>query len=126
MSLASAYAAPAAQAISICGVSFGYGEAPFVLKDIGLEVATGEFVSIVGPSGCGKSTLLYLIGGFVPFDHGAIEIGGRPVTGPSPNCGIVFQQFALFPWKTVLGNVLYGLEKQRRLAHAEGSRGPAS
>jgi NitT/TauT family transport system ATP-binding protein len=107
-------------AISVRGVSFGYGgNAPTVLKDTSIDIEKGEFVSIVGPSGCGKSTLLYLIGGFVPLAEGVIDIKGRPVSGPSPDCGIVFQQFALFPWKTVLGNVLYGLEKARKLNAAE-------
>lgn len=83
------------------------------LDQIALEVRQGEFVSIVGPSGCGKSTLLYIIGGFIPHATGAISINGKKLTGPGPDRGVVFQQFALFPWKTVLKNVLYGMEKQR-------------
>jgi NitT/TauT family transport system ATP-binding protein len=91
------------------------------LADISLEVAEGEFVSILGPSGCGKSTLLYIVGGCVAPTSGAVAVNGRVVTGPSPDRGPVFQEFALFPWKTVLGNVLYGLERRgvpRREAHA--------
>ena len=78
------------------------------LGDISLSVAEGEFVSILGPSGCGKSTLLYVVGGFVPPSTGRVTVNGQAVTGPGPDRGPVFQEFALFPWKTVLGNVMYG------------------
>ena len=74
--------------------------------------ATREFVALLGPSGCGKSTLLYLIGGFLPIETGTIPVDGKPVAGPGPDRGIVFQHFALFPWKTVRANILYGLERQ--------------
>src|SRR5947199_5992270 len=82
------------------------------LSDISLDVADGEFVSILGPSGCGKSTLLYIVGGFVSPSEGAVRVKGAVVTGPGPDRGPVFQEFALFPWKTVLGNVMYGLIEQ--------------
>lgn len=82
------------------------------LENVSLEVGAREFVALLGPSGCGKSTLLYLIGGFLPIEGGAISVNGRPVTAPGPDRGIVFQQFALFPWKTVRANVLYGLERR--------------
>ena len=88
------------------------GRPVLALEDVSLSVANREFVALLGPSGCGKSTLLYLIGGFLPTETGAIRIDGDPVAGPGPDRGIVFQHFALFPWKTVLGNVLYGLERQ--------------
>ncbi|MGH7009148.1 MAG: ABC transporter ATP-binding protein, partial [Stellaceae bacterium] len=77
-----------------------------------LEVSDREFLALLGPSGCGKSTLLYLLGGFIPVEGGAIAVGGKPIDGPSPDRGIVFQHFALFPWKTVRENILYGFEKQ--------------
>jgi NitT/TauT family transport system ATP-binding protein len=83
------------------------------LDNVVLDVAKDEFISIVGPSGCGKSTLLYLLGGFLPLEHGKILVDGRPVTKPGPERGIVFQHFALFPWKTVRQNVLYGLERKK-------------
>jgi len=82
------------------------------LDEVSLAVANREFVALLGPSGCGKSTLLYLIGGFLPVETGAIRIDDKPVEGPGPDRGIVFQHFALFPWKTVRGNILYGLERQ--------------
>ncbi|PWB63984.1 MAG: nitrate ABC transporter ATP-binding protein [Bradyrhizobiaceae bacterium] len=88
------------------------GRRHLAIDDIGLAVADGEFVSILGPSGCGKSTLLYIVGGFVPPSRGSVTVGGKPVTGPGPDRGPVFQEFALFPWKTVLGNVMYGLQQQ--------------
>ena len=88
------------------------GKRHLAIADIALDVADGEFVSILGPSGCGKSTLLYIVGGFVPPSAGLVMVGGKPVTGPGPDRGPVFQEFALFPWKTVLGNVMYGLQQQ--------------
>src|SRR5437870_13740221 len=70
-----------------------------------LSVADGEFVTVVGPSGCGKSTLLHVLGGFIPGDAGEIRVHGRAVVGPGPDRGMVFQEFSLFPWRTVGGNV---------------------
>src|SRR6185436_10158616 len=88
------------------------GRPVLALDDVSLAVGDREFVALLGPSGCGKSSLLYLIGGFLPVEQGAITVDARPIAGPGPDRGIVFQHFALFPWKTVLQNVLYGLEKQ--------------
>jgi NitT/TauT family transport system ATP-binding protein len=88
------------------------GREVLALEHISLEVREREFLALLGPSGCGKSTLLYLIGGFLPIETGKIVVHGKPVTGPGPDRGIVFQNFALFPWKTVRKNVLYGLERQ--------------
>jgi NitT/TauT family transport system ATP-binding protein len=81
------------------------------LEEVSLEVRSREFLALLGPSGCGKSTLLYLIGGFLPTETGRILIDGKPVGAPGPDRGIVFQHFALFPWKTVRANILYGLER---------------
>ena len=94
------------------------GREVLALSEVSLTVHAHEFLALLGPSGCGKSTLLYLIGGFLPLQGGAITVAGTRVTGPGPDRGIVFQNFALFPWKTVRGNVLYGLERQR-LPHRE-------
>ena len=88
------------------------GRAVLALDDVSLAVGAREFVALLGPSGCGKSTLLYLIGGFLPNEVGSILVDGKPVRAPGPDRGIVFQHFALFPWKTVRANVLYGLERQ--------------
>src|SRR3954465_13558496 len=78
------------------------------LSDISLAIDEGAFVSILGPSGCGKSTLLYVVGGFVSPTSGSTKIRGATFTGPGPDRGPVFQEVALFPWKTVLGHTLYG------------------
>ena len=86
------------------------------LEDVSLEVRPREFLALLGPSGCGKSTLLYLIGGFLPIEKGTITVDGKPVTAPGPDRGIVFQHFALFPWKTVRANILYGLERHGHAA----------
>ena len=103
--------------IVVDGVSHMYrpprGREVLALDQVSLAVQNREFVALLGPSGCGKSTLLYLIGGFLPVEKGAILVDGHPITGPGPDRGIVFQHFALFPWKTVRGNILYGLERQR-------------
>jgi NitT/TauT family transport system ATP-binding protein len=88
------------------------GRPVLALEDVSLEVNSREFVALLGPSGCGKSTLLYLLGGFLPTETGRILVNGKPVAGPGPDRGIVFQHFALFPWKTVRANILYGLERQ--------------
>jgi NitT/TauT family transport system ATP-binding protein len=88
------------------------------LSDISLTIEDGAFVSILGPSGCGKSTLLYIVGGFVRPTRGVASMKGRAITGPGPDRGPVFQEFALFPWKSVLGNVMYG-PRQQGVKYAE-------
>jgi NitT/TauT family transport system ATP-binding protein len=102
--------------ITIEGIKHTYrpprGRAVLALDDVSLDVSEREFLALLGPSGCGKSTLLYLIGGFLPIEAGAIRVEGKSVNGPGPDRGIVFQNFALFPWKTVRANILYGLERQ--------------
>src|SRR3954447_20527099 len=95
------------------------------LSDISLRIEDGAFVSILGPSGCGKSTLLYIVGGFVNPTEGVARAKGKAITGPGPDRGPVFQEFALFPWKSVLGNVTYGLREQgvpRAEAEAQSRR----
>ncbi|HWA36294.1 MAG TPA: ABC transporter ATP-binding protein [Burkholderiales bacterium] len=91
------------------------------VHDVSLEVKAGEFVSIVGPSGCGKTTILNMVAGFLPASGGEILVEGRPVKGPGPDRGVVFQSFALFPWKTVLENVAFG-PRMRGLPKAECDR----
>jgi NitT/TauT family transport system ATP-binding protein len=73
----------------------------------------GEFITVIGPSGCGKSTFLHIMGGFIPADSGTIRVYGSAVNGPGPDRGMMFQEFALFPWKTVAGNIAWGLEAQK-------------
>jgi NitT/TauT family transport system ATP-binding protein len=90
-----------------------HGKPVLAIGNVSLDVRPQEFIALLGPSGCGKSTLLYLIGGFIPIQAGEIFCGGKQVTQPGADRGIVFQNFALFPWKTVRENVLYGLEKKR-------------
>jgi len=81
------------------------------VTDVSFDIEASEFLCIVGPSGCGKSTLLNIIAGFLPPSAGEIRIGGKPVTGHGLDRGVVFQDFAqLFPWRTALGNVAFGLE----------------
>ncbi|HME61730.1 MAG TPA: ABC transporter ATP-binding protein, partial [Candidatus Binatia bacterium] len=80
------------------------------LSDVSLSVRENEFVSIIGPSGCGKTTLLKIIDGLIPYDSGKIVIAGKPVTAPGPDRAVVFQSFALLPWRTVLANVEFSLE----------------
>src|SRR5258705_2962362 len=95
------------------------------LSQISLTIEDGAFVAILGPSGCGKSTLLYIVGGFVSPTEGMAKVKGKPITGPGPDRGPVFQEFALFPWKNVLGNVMYGLRQQgvsRAEAEAQSRR----
>ncbi|WP_242393284.1 ABC transporter ATP-binding protein [Anaeromyxobacter oryzisoli] len=89
----------------------GAGAAPglLALDDVSLDVRRGELLALLGPSGCGKSTLLHVIGGLVQAE-GQVVVNGAPVRGPGLDRGIVFQDYALFPWRTVLANVAFGLE----------------
>jgi NitT/TauT family transport system ATP-binding protein len=94
------------------------------VKEIDFSVKEGEFVTLVGPSGCGKSTLLDLLGGLTKPTRGRILINGKEITGPGLDRGTVFQQYALFPWKTARGNIEFGLEakgvpKRERKEQAE-------
>ncbi|NIU01517.1 MAG: ATP-binding cassette domain-containing protein [Nitrosopumilaceae archaeon] len=84
-----------------------------VLKEINLQIASGEFVVILGPSGSGKSTLLEIVAGLIPLDKGQVLVDGKPINGPGRERGMVFQEYALFPWRTVLGNLFYALDAQR-------------
>ncbi|CAO4175779.1 ABC transporter ATP-binding protein [Methylorubrum populi] len=80
------------------------------VSDTSLTVRPGEFVSIVGPSGCGKSTLLNALAGFLTPSGGSVTVDGEPISGPSADRGMIFQQYSLFPWKTVRQNVEFGLK----------------
>jgi len=86
------------------------GKVTHALQDFNLEVGAGEFVTIVGPSGCGKTTLLKIVAGLEIASEGAVYLDQNRVTGPGPERGLVFQDFALFPWRDVTGNVVFGPE----------------
>ncbi|WP_354539893.1 ABC transporter ATP-binding protein [Roseovarius sp. MBR-6] len=87
------------------------GERIEALAPTDLVIEPGSFISLIGPSGCGKSTLLNAVGGFVALSDGSIRLDGEPVTGINPDVGVVFQQYALFPWFTALGNVMFALKR---------------
>jgi NitT/TauT family transport system ATP-binding protein len=95
------------------------GRAFLAVDGVDLDVATGEFLAIVGPSGCGKTTFLNAVDGLVPVSSGSLTLNGTPITRPGPDRAMVFQQPSLLPWRTVLDNVRYGLELQRRLGRRE-------
>jgi NitT/TauT family transport system ATP-binding protein len=98
-------------AVERLSIELGEGPARFeVLRDLSVTIEPGEFVCLLGPSGCGKSTLLGALAGHLSPSHGRLSLDGEPITGPDPDRGLVFQQHTLFPWKTVLDNVGYGLK----------------
>ena len=102
-------------ALEALGVRKAYtknGQTLDILDVERFSVREGEFVTVIGPSGCGKSTFLHIVGGFIPPESGSIRVYGKEVSGPGPDRGMMFQEFALFPWKTVAGNVAWGLEAQ--------------
>jgi len=108
-------------AVALKGVGRRFAEYAAV-QDITFDVAKGRFVAIVGPSGCGKSTLLNMIAGLLAPSAGAVDIFGEPLAGINRRAAYMFQQDALLPWKTVLGNVQFGLDlrgRDRRDARAE-------
>lgn len=98
------------------------GEALVALSDVQFDCSPGEFVAIVGPSGCGKSTLLSAVGGLLPLDNGAIRINDIAITRPYTDAGFVFQQDALFEWRTVIKNVLLQAQMHKRSAKSYHER----
>jgi len=103
-------------------IELGEGAARFeVLRDLSVTIEPGEFVCLLGPSGCGKSTLLGALAGHLSPSQGRLSLDGEAITGPDPDRGLVFQQHTLFPWKTVLDNVGYGL-KMKGVPRAERER----
>ncbi|MFJ8623717.1 ABC transporter ATP-binding protein [Kitasatospora sp. NPDC093550] len=102
------------QSIRLEGLTVGYGphrrSAP-VLDRTELDLPAGSFTALLGPSGCGKSTVLNAVAGFVRPTAGQVLVGARPVTGPGPDRGVVFQHYALFPWLTARGNVEFALKR---------------
>jgi NitT/TauT family transport system ATP-binding protein len=105
--------------IEIDGVSKEFAKSErrvLALQDIGLEVAEREFAAILGPSGCGKSTLLNMVAGFDRPTSGSVRVAGEEILAPSPQRAVVFQEPALFPWLTVMENVVFGPRTQRQPA----------
>ena len=105
-------------AIEVRDVTVAYPRAKtdqrlIALWRLSLTIAGGEFITVVGPSGCGKTTLLNCIAGLVKPTEGTVEVDGETVIGPGPDRAVVFQDYALFPWRTVWDNVHFGLEGRR-------------
>jgi len=80
------------------------------IDNVTLEIKSGEFIALLGPSGCGKSTFLFMVAGFLQPTEGLLELDGQQILEPGPNRGIVFQEYVLFPWRTVTKNIEFGLE----------------
>ena len=80
-----------------------------VVDNVSYAIANGEFVSIIGPSGCGKTTMMNLVAGFVRPTSGAVTLDGKPITGPGPERGVIFQEYGVFPWLSVEQNIAFGL-----------------
>ena len=101
--------------ISVRGLSLKYGRGAagvLALSNISFSMAEGEFIAVVGPSGCGKSTLLKILAGLLPQTEGDANLNGIPITGPRRDIGVVFQAPVLFPWRSVLGNVMLPVDVQ--------------
>lgn len=95
------------------------GETLTAVEDVNLDVYEGEFVTVLGPSGCGKTTVMNVVAGLVKATEGRVLIDGHPVTGPGPDRAVVFQDYALLPWRSVFDNVKFGLEMQKELRTGE-------
>src|SRR5438477_8479926 len=88
------------------------------LADVSFSVDEGEFMAIVGPSGCGKTSMLNIVAGLLPYEEGNVLIDGKKVSGPGIDRAVVFQHASLLPWRTIAGNVRYGMELQKRFDEA--------
>lgn len=112
--------------LTVQGLSHHYpdeytGESVHALDNIDLEVEDGELVAVVGPSGCGKTTLLNILAGLLPYREGRAMVDGVHIRGPGPDRGVVFQEHAILPWRTVARNIGHGLEL-RKVPRAERER----
>jgi nitrate/nitrite transport system ATP-binding protein len=111
--------------VELSNVNKSYGKAPArteVLRDVNLEIEQGEFVAIVGFSGAGKTTLVSLIAGLTLPDQGTVSVGGKPVTGPGTDRGVVFQNYSLLPWMTAHSNIALAVDQAFPRASAEERR----
>src|SRR5688572_25555213 len=114
--------APAGVELADVGKKYGTGErVTEALRGVDLTLPEGEFVCLIGASGCGKGTLLRIVAGFEQATSGAVRVRGKTVSRPGPDRGVVFQDYGLFPWLTVEGNVAYG-PKQRGRSREEVER----
>lgn len=110
----------------IRGLSKTYARNELVaLRDVGLDLREGEFVSVIGSSGCGKSTLLKIMAGLMPPTTGSVVLDGSPVLGPRPDIGMMFQQATLLPWKTTIENIVLPIEIREGRAAARAARARA-
>lgn len=110
--------------ISIRNLSVRYtggrkGRDVVAIEDVNLDVFPGEFLTVLGPSGCGKTTMMNTVAGIVPATEGSVTVEGSPVAGPGPDRAVVFQDYALMPWRTVAANVRFGMEMQPRLRNRD-------
>jgi NitT/TauT family transport system ATP-binding protein len=90
-----------------------------VLDDVSFDIRNGEFVSIIGPSGCGKTTMMNIVGGFVEPTQGRVLLDGKPVRGPGPDRGVIFQEYGVFPWLTVRDNIAFGMRLRANRKRSE-------
>jgi NitT/TauT family transport system ATP-binding protein len=112
--------APARIRFDHVSVDFPTAAGPMrVVDDVSLDIAHGEFVSIIGPSGCGKTTLMNIVGGFVAPSAGQVLLDGQAITRPGSDRGVIFQEYGVFPWLTVRGNIEFGLRLAANRTPAE-------
>jgi NitT/TauT family transport system ATP-binding protein len=117
----SARAAPSRIVFDHVSMEFPSKQGPLrVVDDVSYAIGDGDFVAVIGPSGCGKTTMMNMVAGFVVPTHGRVLLDGRPVRGPGPDRGVIFQEYGVFPWLTVRQNIAFGLTLAANRANAAG------